>query len=85
LLRTGRSAGELVQALREAAARTPAGQWIISGAFADVVGFRADLLNCPVDDLPSQQPALTLVGGRPVHDPDGLLGSAGVSAPRRFR
>jgi hypothetical protein len=27
-----------------------------------------------VDDLPSQQPALTLVGGRPVHDPDGLLG-----------
>jgi hypothetical protein len=26
-----------------------------------------------VDDLPSQQPALTLVGGRPVHDPDGLL------------
>src|SRR5271166_2962507 len=27
-----------------------------------------------VDDLPSQQPALTLVGGRPVHDPDGLFG-----------
>jgi predicted amidohydrolase YtcJ len=27
-----------------------------------------------VDDLPSQQPALTLVGGRPVHDPDGLVG-----------
>ena len=47
------------------------------GAFADVVGFRADLLDCPVDDLPSQQPALTLVGGRPVHDPDGLLVSAG--------
>jgi hypothetical protein len=42
------------------------------------VGFRADLLDCPVDDLPSQQPALTLVGGRPVHDPDGLLGFAGV-------
>jgi len=47
------------------------------GAFADVAGFRADLLDCPVDDLPSQQPALTLVGGRPVYDPDGLLGSAG--------
>ena len=30
-----------------------------------------------VDDLPSQQPALTLVGGRAVHDPDGLLGSPG--------
>jgi len=44
------------------------------GAFADIAGFRADLLDCPVDDLPSQQPALTLVGGRPVHDPDGLLG-----------
>jgi len=28
-----------------------------------------------VDDLPSQQPALTLVGGRPVHDPDGLAGA----------
>ena len=45
---------------------------------ADVVGFRTDLLDCQVDDLPSQQPALTLVGGRPVHDPDGLLGSAEV-------
>jgi predicted amidohydrolase YtcJ len=44
------------------------------GAYADIVGFRADLLDCPVDDLPAQQPALTLVGGRPVHDPDGLFG-----------
>ena len=48
------------------------------GAFADLVGFRTDLLDGPIDDLPSQQPALTLVGSRPVHDPDGLLGSAGV-------
>ena len=56
LLEQARSVDELVQALRAAAARTPAGQF---------------------DDLPSQQPALTLVGGRPVHDPDGLLGSAG--------
>ena len=48
-------------------------------AFADVVGFRADLLDCPVDDLPWQQPALTLVGGRPVYDPDGLFGSAGFA------
>ena len=55
------------------------------GAFADVVGFRTDLLDCPVDDLPSRQPALTLVGGRPVHDPDGLLGSAGAPAPASFR
>ena len=42
------------------------------GAFADIVAFRGDLLDCPVDDLPSQEPALTLVGGRAVHDPDGL-------------
>ena len=55
----------------------PAFGILAPGAFADVVGFRADLLDCPVDDLPSQQPALTLVGGRPVHDLDGLLGSAG--------
>jgi predicted amidohydrolase YtcJ len=53
--------------------REPAGI-LAPGAFADVVGFRRDLLDCPVDDLPTQQPALTLVGGRPVHDPDGLLG-----------
>jgi hypothetical protein len=38
-------------------------------------GFRGDLLDCAVDDLPSQQPALTLGGDRAVHDPEGLLGS----------
>jgi predicted amidohydrolase YtcJ len=46
------------------------------GAFADIVGFRGDLLDGPVDDLPSRQPALTLAGGRAVHDPDGLSGAA---------
>jgi len=25
-----------------------------------------------VDDLPSQQPVLTVVGGQPVHDPEAL-------------
>jgi predicted amidohydrolase YtcJ len=45
------------------------------GAFADIVGFRGDLLDCPVDDLPTQQPALTMVGGRPVHDPGGMVGA----------
>jgi hypothetical protein len=35
-----------------------------------------DLLDLPVDDLPSQQPALTVAGRRPVHDPDGLFGAA---------
>ncbi len=45
------------------------------GAFADIVGFRGDLLDGPVDDLPSRQPALTLAGGRAVYDPDGLFGA----------
>ena len=44
------------------------------GAFADIVGFRGDLMDDPVDDLPSRQPALTVVGGRAVHDPDALFG-----------
>jgi len=44
------------------------------GAFADIVGFRGDLMDAPVDDLPSRQPALTVVGGRAVHDPDALFG-----------
>ena len=43
------------------------------GAFGDVVAFRGDLLACAVDDLPSQEPVLTLVGGRAVHDPEGLV------------
>src|SRR6266536_2079243 len=46
------------------------------GALADIVVFRGDLLDGPVDDLPSRQPALTVAGGRPVHDPDGLFGAA---------
>ena len=44
------------------------------GAFADIVGFRGDLMDTPVDDLPSRQSALTVVGGRAVHDPDALFG-----------
>ncbi len=39
------------------------------GTFADIVAFDVDLIECPVDDLPTLAPALTLVGGRPVHDP----------------
>ena len=49
------------------------------GAFADIVGFRGDLLDGPVDDLPSRQPALTVVGGAPVHDPNGLFGLSGAA------
>jgi hypothetical protein len=33
-------------------------------------------MDAPVDDLPSRQPALTVVGGRAVHDPEGLFGAA---------
>ena len=47
---------------------------LASGAFADIVGFRGDLMDAPVDDLPSRRPALTVVGGRAVHDPDALFG-----------
>ncbi|WP_436698607.1 amidohydrolase [Nocardioides sp. BYT-33-1] len=44
------------------------------GLAADLVLFRgADPLSCPVEELPALRPALTLVGGRPVHDPEGLL------------
>jgi predicted amidohydrolase YtcJ len=48
---------------------------IAPGAFADIVAFRADLMHCPVDDLPSLRPSLTIVGGRPVYDPDRRFGS----------
>jgi predicted amidohydrolase YtcJ len=44
------------------------------GRLADLVAFRTDPLTCPVDDLPDLAPALTLVGGRAVWDPEGLLG-----------
>jgi predicted amidohydrolase YtcJ len=43
------------------------------GRLADLVAFRVDPINCPVDDLPSLRPAFTMVGGRAVHDPEGLL------------
>jgi predicted amidohydrolase YtcJ len=44
------------------------------GRLADMVAFRADPVTCPVDDLRSMRPAFTVVGGRAVFDPDGLLG-----------
>ncbi len=47
------------------------------GADADLVAFAADPLSCPVDDLPGLEIMLTLVGGRPVHDPAGLMEEAG--------
>jgi hypothetical protein len=47
------------------------------GADADLVAFGADPLSGPVDDLPGLGIMLTLVGGRPVHDPAGLMEEAG--------
>jgi predicted amidohydrolase YtcJ len=40
---------------------------------ADFVAYRADPVTAPVDDLPTLAPAMTVVGGRPIYDPDKLL------------
>jgi predicted amidohydrolase YtcJ len=41
------------------------------GRHADLVAFRDDPLACPIDDLPELEPSVTMMGGRPVHDPEG--------------
>ncbi len=41
------------------------------GRRADLIAFRRDPLKCDVDDLPALSPVFTLVGGRPVFDPEG--------------
>ncbi len=46
------------------------------GLDADLVAFSADPLACPVDELPDIAVLLTLVGGRPVHDPARLMEEA---------
>ena len=46
------------------------------GADADLVAFAADPLSGPADELPGLEIMLTLVGGRPVHDPAGLMEGA---------
>ena len=46
------------------------------GADADLVAFAADPLSGPADDLPGLEIMLTVVGGRPVHDPAGLMEGA---------
>ena len=43
------------------------------GMDADLVAFSADPLSCPVDELPDIEILLTLVGGRAVADPAGLM------------
>jgi predicted amidohydrolase YtcJ len=48
---------------------------ITPGKLADLVAYPADPLTAGTDDLPALTPAFTIVGGRAVHDPGGLLGS----------
>jgi predicted amidohydrolase YtcJ len=43
------------------------------GSLADMVAYHADPITCPVDELFELQPALTIVGGRAVYDPEAML------------
>jgi predicted amidohydrolase YtcJ len=43
------------------------------GMDADLAVFSADPLSCPAEELPGIDVLLTLLGGRPVHDPHGLM------------
>lgn len=44
------------------------------GKLADLVAYCADPHTADIDDLPGLDPVFTVVGGRPVHDPHGILG-----------
>ena len=46
------------------------------GLLADFAAYPADPLTCPIDELRGLQPVLTVVGGRPRHDPRGLCGGS---------
>jgi len=46
------------------------------GKLADFAAYPADPLTCPADELRGLSPVLTVVGGRPRHDPRGLLGGS---------
>jgi predicted amidohydrolase YtcJ len=47
------------------------------GMDADLVAFSADPLTCPAGELPDVGIRLTLLGGKPVHDPGGLMEGSG--------
>ena len=47
---------------------------IQAGRLADVVALTADPITTQIDSLRSIEPALTLLAGRPTHDPQSLLG-----------
>ena len=46
---------------------------ITPGKLADLAGYPADPMTADSDDLAGLIPAFTVVGGRPVHDPDKRL------------
>jgi predicted amidohydrolase YtcJ len=46
------------------------------GMDADLVAFATDPLSCPAEALPDTEVVLTLLAGRPVYDPAGLLAQA---------
>jgi predicted amidohydrolase YtcJ len=48
---------------------------VTPGKLADLVAYPLDPLTAGPDDLAKLSPAFTMVGGRAVHDPGGLLGS----------
>jgi predicted amidohydrolase YtcJ len=48
---------------------------ITPGKLADLVAYPADPLTADLDDLADLTPAFTIVGGRAVHDPGGVLAS----------
>jgi predicted amidohydrolase YtcJ len=47
------------------------------GMDADLVAFATDPLSCPAEALPDTEVLLTLLAGRPVYDPAGLMAQAG--------
>jgi predicted amidohydrolase YtcJ len=49
---------------------------------ADLVAYRTDPLACAIDDLPALRPALTIVNGQAVYDPETLVRTPGESALR---
>jgi len=46
------------------------------GKLADFAAYPTEPLTCPVDERRGLSPVLTVVGGRPRHDPRGLLGGS---------
>ena len=50
------------------------------GKLADLVAYEQDPLTAPLDDLPELVPAVTMVGGRPVHDRHDLFQAGRVAA-----